>query len=67
MTRSLHIALADLKLDSARIVYPGDRRYRVHPKVEVVPLAEALGELGPQAPERFTPRPRLPAALAPAQ
>jgi uncharacterized protein len=45
MTKSLHIALEDLKLDRARIVYPGTRRYRVHPKVEVVPLGDALAEL----------------------
>ena len=42
MTKSLHIALADLKLEDARIVYPGNRRYRIHERVEVVPLAEAI-------------------------
>lgn len=42
MTKSLHAALADLELSRAIIVYPGDRRYRVHEKVEVVPLAEAV-------------------------
>jgi hypothetical protein len=40
MTRSLHVALHDLKLDRAFIVYPGKRRYRVHPKVEVIPISE---------------------------
>jgi hypothetical protein len=40
MTRSLHVALADLRLDRAFIVYPGAARYRAHEKVEVVPLAE---------------------------
>ena len=40
MTRSLHVALADLRLDRAWIVYPGGTGYRVHEKVEVVPLAE---------------------------
>jgi predicted AAA+ superfamily ATPase len=40
MTRSLHVALADLRLDRAWIVYPGHARYRVHDMVEVVPLAE---------------------------
>lgn len=42
MTKSLHIALADLGLHDAQIVYPGTRRYRVHEKVEVVPLAAAV-------------------------
>ena len=38
MTRSLHIALADLRLDRAFVVHPGSARYAVHAKVEVVPL-----------------------------
>ncbi len=42
MTKSLHIALADLKLQDAQIVYPGTRRYRLHERVEAVPLAEAV-------------------------
>ena len=41
MTRSLRVALADLRLDRAWIVYPGRAAYRVHEKVEVVPLALA--------------------------
>lgn len=40
MTRSLHAAINDLSLDHAWIVYPGDERYRVHEKVEVVPLSD---------------------------
>lgn len=39
MTRSLHIALADLHLDRAWIVYPGRDSYPVHEKVEVVPIS----------------------------
>ena len=46
MTKSLHIALADLKLDWAWIVYPGSEGYAVHEKVEVVPLAEVPRRLG---------------------
>lgn len=42
MTKSLHVALADLKLHDVQVVYPGQRRYRVHERVEVVPLREAL-------------------------
>jgi hypothetical protein len=41
MTRSLHVALEDLSLARALIVYPGLESYRLHPKVDVVPLAEA--------------------------
>lgn len=43
MTRSLHIALADLGLERAWIVYPGTERYPVHEKVEVLPLADVPG------------------------
>ena len=45
MTRSLHVALADLRLDRAWIVYPGTERYQVHRQVEVVPLEEVGGRL----------------------
>ncbi len=40
MTPSMRIALDDLKLDELRVVYPGQKRYRLGPKVEVVPLFE---------------------------
>lgn len=52
MTRSLHVALADLKLDRAWIVYPGIESYAVHNKVEVAPLAEMPDRLA------FMNRPR---------
>jgi len=41
-TPSMHIALADLKLDELRVVYPGKKRYTLTKKVEVVPLAELV-------------------------
>jgi hypothetical protein len=37
--RDIHGALTDPKLDEIRVVYPGERRYRLAKKVEVVPLA----------------------------
>jgi len=40
MTKSLHIALEDLKLERAWIVYPGKRRYSLHERVEVLPLTQ---------------------------
>jgi predicted AAA+ superfamily ATPase len=43
LTPSMRIALADLKLDELRVVYPGDRRYALAKNVEVVPLAEMVG------------------------
>lgn len=42
LTPSMRIALADLKLDELRVVYPGEKRYRLTKKVEVVPLAELV-------------------------
>jgi predicted AAA+ superfamily ATPase len=44
MTKSLHIALEDLKLERAWIVYPGKESYPVHEKVRVCPLADLMGE-----------------------
>lgn len=38
VTRSMHIALNDLKLDQLYVVYPGERRYRLAERIEAVPL-----------------------------
>ena len=43
MTSSMHIALNDLKLERIVVVYPGERRYRLDNRVEVVPLVELVG------------------------
>ena len=39
LTPSMRIALADLDLDALHVVYPGEKRYALAEKVEVVPLA----------------------------
>ena len=44
-TPSMRIALTDLKLDQLIVVYPGERRYRLDKRVEVVPLAELVGAM----------------------
>lgn len=46
MTKSLHVALEDLKLEHAWIVYPGSTRYAAHERVEVLPVAEIPARLG---------------------
>ncbi len=46
MTRSMIIALADLKLDRLWVVYPGARAYDLTREVRVVPLAMLGEELG---------------------
>ncbi len=40
MTRSMHIALADLQLDELIVVYPGTRPYPLAEQVRVLPFAE---------------------------
>ena len=42
LTPSMRIALDDLKLDELRVVYPGEKRYRLSRRVEVVPLAQLV-------------------------
>ena len=42
MTPSMRIALDDLALDTLYVVYPGERRYRLGERVEVVPLASVV-------------------------
>jgi len=42
MTKSMHIALDNLKLDELMIVYPGEKRYTLAKGVEVDPLAELV-------------------------
>lgn len=42
MTPSMKAALADLKLHELKVVYPGEVRYSIAPKVEAVPLHEMV-------------------------
>ena len=42
MTRSMQIAMEDLALDRLVVLYPGETRYSLGPRVEVVPI-RALG------------------------
>ena len=42
LTPSMRIALDDLALDALYVVYPGDRRYALAPRVQAVPLAALL-------------------------
>lgn len=43
MTPSMRIALEDLKLEQIVVVYPGERRYSVHKKIDVVPFETITG------------------------
>ncbi len=59
MTKSLHVALADLELDRAWIVYPGQQEYPVHERVDVLPLTDVptrLAMFGPTRPSRTARR-----------
>lgn len=41
-TRSMHSALEDLKLDRLSVIYPGDRRFPLHERVEAVGFRLAM-------------------------
>ena len=45
MTKSLHVAMQDLKLDHAFIVYPGTRVYPAADRVTVIPLPDLRARL----------------------
>lgn len=38
MTRSIHVALADLRIEKLFVVYPGEKQYPLHEKVQALPL-----------------------------
>jgi predicted AAA+ superfamily ATPase len=44
LTPSMRIALNDLKLDRLVVVYPGNRRYTLADRVDVIPLVELVGD-----------------------
>ena len=46
MTRSLQTVLADLDLDALWVVYPGTRKYALHDRVTVLPLADCIESAG---------------------
>ena len=43
ITPSMRIALEDLKLKRIALIYPGQKRYTIHKKINVVPFNEILG------------------------
>lgn len=43
LTPSMKIALEDLKLERIAVIYPGERRYSLHERVEVVPFEAIAG------------------------
>ena len=44
-TKSMHIALSDLKLDRLFVVYPGSARIPLTDKIECLPFTEIASEL----------------------
>jgi predicted AAA+ superfamily ATPase len=55
LTASMRIALQDLKLDRLIVVYPGELRYNLGERVEVMPLVEFVA--GGGNPARFFKKP----------
>jgi hypothetical protein len=43
MTRSIDVALEDLKLKKIYVIYPGKERYPLHAQVEALPLTGVPG------------------------
>lgn len=43
MTPSMKIALEDLKLERIAVIYPGEKRYSLHKKIDVVPIEMITG------------------------
>ena len=48
-TRSMEIALRDLRLDALTVVYPGEREYVLGPKISVTPLTDIVAAQKPGA------------------
>jgi predicted AAA+ superfamily ATPase len=46
VTPSMRIALADLQLHHLTVLYPGDQRYPLDPRITVVPLADLASDPG---------------------
>lgn len=45
LTPSMRTALTDLNLDRLRVIYPGERRYKLAERVEVIPASLLAGEV----------------------
>ncbi len=45
LTPSMRTALTDLNLDRIRVIYPGERRYKLAESVEVIPASLLAGEV----------------------
>jgi predicted AAA+ superfamily ATPase len=44
ITKAMTIAIDDLQLAHLWVIYPGDKRYSLHPKITVLPLAQVGNE-----------------------
>ena len=44
LTKSMHIAMEDLKLDQLTVITPGERSYFLSPEIQVKPLKEATNQ-----------------------
>ncbi len=70
MTRSMHVAMADLDLERLFVVYPGATRYTLARRVEVMPvdaLCDTLRQLGTRQSPRAARRPAPPKSTTSAE
>ena len=45
LSRSMHVAIADLGLTRLHVVYPGTEAYPLADRIEVLPLGDMLGRI----------------------
>ncbi len=56
-TKSMAIAIEDLRLDALYVVYPGSQRYRLNERTEALPCAVALEVIGKESTSRRGAKP----------
>ena len=45
MTKSMHVALKDLNLNRLYVIYPGEKSWPLHEKVQALPLSQIDDEI----------------------
>ena len=45
-SKSMHVAMTDLKLDELWVVYPGEFAFPLGDRIEALPLKDAMQRLG---------------------
>ena len=54
----MSVAIADLKLHTLHVVYPGSQRYKLSEKIEALPLQDLLAEIESLRARKTSRKPR---------